>query len=82
MIKRGNPNVFGGYWDIPGGSVEVGETPVDAVKKEALEEVNLVVNVQRIIQEDSVLDAEKDIVFTRLTRPQKVRPKSSGNGRS
>lgn len=26
-IKRGKPNVFPRYWDIPGGLVEAGETP-------------------------------------------------------
>ena len=28
-IKRGQPNVYPTYWDIPGGGVEKGELPRD-----------------------------------------------------
>ena len=31
IIKRGKPNVYPEYWDIPGGSVEDFVTPVDAL---------------------------------------------------
>ena len=31
IIKRGKPNVYPEYWDIPGGSVEDFETPVEAL---------------------------------------------------
>ena len=34
VIKRGKPNVFPKYWDIPGGSVEDYETPVEALVRE------------------------------------------------
>ena len=40
IIKRGKPNVYPEYWDIPGGSVEDFETPVEALIREAKEEVN------------------------------------------
>ena len=30
IIKRGKPNVYPEYWDIPGGSVEDLETPGEA----------------------------------------------------
>ena len=65
-IKRGKPNVYPGYWDIPGGMVEAGELPTNALIREAKEEVNLDINVKNIIHEDSNLDTEKNIVFTRL----------------
>ena len=39
IIKRGKPNVYPEYWDIPGGSVEDFETPVEALIREAKEEV-------------------------------------------
>ena len=58
IIKRGKPNVYPEYWDIPGGSVEDFETPV--------EEVNLDVEVKQIIHEDSNFDKGKNTMFTRL----------------
>ena len=65
-IKRGKPNSFPEYWDIPGGMVEDGETPREAVIREAKEEVNLDISVGPILHEDSNLDKEKGTIFTRL----------------
>lgn len=65
-IKRGKPNSCPLYWDIPGGMVEEGELPTDALIRESKEEVNLDVIVKNVIQEDSNIDTEKNIVFTRL----------------
>ncbi|HHC6515014.1 TPA: NUDIX domain-containing protein [Vibrio parahaemolyticus] len=39
------------YWVFPGGSVEVGEQPVEAVKREALEETSLGLNrIQKVFE--------------------------------
>ncbi|MBE6153644.1 MAG: NUDIX hydrolase [Firmicutes bacterium] len=65
-IKRGKPNSYPLYWDIPGGMVEDNELPSEALVREAKEEVNLDVSVSNIIHEDSNLDINKGIVFTRL----------------
>ncbi len=65
-IKRGKPNSSPEYWDIPGGMVEDGELPQDAVVRETKEEVNLDVKVGRILHEDSNYDQGKDTIFTRL----------------
>ena len=65
-IKRGLPNVYPSYWDIPGGSVEENELPRDAALREAMEEVNQKLQIDKIIHEDSQFDASKDTVFTRL----------------
>jgi len=65
-IKRGKLNAYPRYWDIPGGMVEEDELPTDALIREAKEEVNLDVKVNKIIHEDSNLDKDKNIVFTRL----------------
>lgn len=65
-IKRGKPNMYPKYWDIPGGMVEKNELPKEALVREAKEEVNLDVKVNEIIYEDSNFDKNKDIVFTRL----------------
>ena len=48
IIKRGKTNVYPEYWDIPGGSVEDFETPVEALIREAKEEVNLDVEVNKL----------------------------------
>ena len=65
-IKRGLPNVYPSYWDIPGGSVEENELPREAALREAMEEVNQKIWIDKIIHEDSQFDASKDTVFTRL----------------
>ena len=65
-IKRGLPNVYPFHWDIPGGSVEENELPIEAALREAMEEVNQKLRINKIIHEDSQFDASKDIVFTRL----------------
>ena len=65
-IKRGKPNMYAGYYDIPGGMVEEFELPIDALIREIKEETNLNTKVVKIIHEDSNLDVDKGIVFTRL----------------
>ncbi len=65
-IKRGLPNVYPSYWDIPGGSVEENELPREAALREAMEVVNQKIRIDRITHEDSQFDSEKDTVFTRL----------------
>ena len=54
------------YWDIPGGLVEYGELPKDAVIRETKEEVNLNIIPTKVIHEDSNLDEEKNLIFIRL----------------
>ena len=65
-IKRGLPNVYPSYWEIPGGSVEENELPIEAALREVMEEVNQKLQIDKIIHEDSQFDASKDTVFTRL----------------
>ncbi|RSJ96231.1 NUDIX hydrolase [Streptococcus cristatus] len=65
-IKRGLPNVYPCYWDIPGGRVEENELPREAALREAIEEVNQKIRIDKIIHEDSQFDSRKNAVFTRL----------------
>lgn len=68
QIKRGKPNVFPQYWDIPGGRVEENELPRDAAVRECFEETGISIEKENltIIHEDSQFDEEKQMVFTRL----------------
>ena len=50
-IKRGLPNVYPSYWDIPGGSVEENEMPREAALREAMEEVNQKIRIDRMNDE-------------------------------
>lgn len=50
MTKRsGTSNNRLGFWDLPGGTVEFGDTLEDTVKKEALEETSLIVKPLRCL---------------------------------
>ena len=66
LIKRSKIKRGLSYWDIPGGSVEENELPREAAIREAIEEVNQKIRIDKIIHEDSQFDASKDTVFTRL----------------
>lgn len=67
VIKRSKEEkTFPEYWDIPGGLVEYGELPKDAVIRETKEEVGLNIFPTKIIHEDSNYDKEKDMIFIRL----------------
>ena len=71
-IKRGSPNMYPEYWDIPGGSVEEDELPREGAVREAMEEVNQKVQLSSILYEDSCYDNTKGIVFTRLVYKAKL----------
>ena len=71
-IKRGLPNVYPCYWDIPGGSVEENELPKEAALHKAMEEVNQKIRIDKIIHEDSQFDSRKNAVFTRLVYEAKI----------
>lgn len=45
VLRRRDRRYFGGQWDIPGGTVEQGETPAAAAVRECLEETGLRVTV-------------------------------------
>jgi len=49
LILKRNEEPFAGEWDLPGGFVEMGESPSEAVVREVLEETGLTVAVTRLI---------------------------------
>lgn len=48
LVKRGRPPLQG-YWGLPGGGVELGETLVGALTREVREETGLVVEPTRFL---------------------------------
>ncbi|MCW1066796.1 NUDIX hydrolase [Streptococcus anginosus] len=71
-IKRGLPNMYPEYWDIPEGSVEEDELPREGAVRETMEEVNQKIQLSSILHEDSCYDDTKGIVFTRLVYKAKL----------
>ena len=68
MTLRGRDRYWGGLWDIPGGTVEVGETPEKAAVRECLEEVGLSTSVWDLVSHLENLDTHgRDINFHTLT---------------
>lgn len=43
-VKYGNDNIKAGYFEIPGGKIEEGETPEQTAKREVYEETGIKVN--------------------------------------
>ncbi len=46
-----------GYWTLPGGGLDFGEDPEDAVVREFMEETGLTVSVNRLVCIDSLCDS-------------------------
>ena len=49
ILKRSDDQMLGGLWEFPGGKLEAGETPQQAVKREIQEETGLDVSVGKKI---------------------------------
>lgn len=58
LVQRGNPPMQG-EWSLPGGALEIGETLVEGVRREVMEETGLLVDPITIIE-----------VFDRIARDE------------
>ena len=64
MTTRPAGKVYAGYWEFPGGKLEVNETVVEALRRELIEEIGVVIEDVRIWR-SSVVDYPHALV--RLT---------------
>lgn len=46
MAQRPEGKNLAGYWEFPGGKIELGETPEEALIRELKEELNLYINIE------------------------------------
>jgi len=73
MLGRRPPgSVYAGYWEFPGGKVEAGETPRDALVRELHEELGIVVDTESaypwIVREFAYPHAHVRLHFFRVVR--------------
>lgn len=55
LLVRKKRGAYTGKLDLPGGSIEHGETPIETLKRELMEETNSIVKNATIFDADSVL---------------------------
>lgn len=56
IAKRKSDQALGGLWEFPGGKVEGGETEVEALEREIIEEFNTLIEVGKLIATTQVND--------------------------
>jgi len=62
LVERGKEPLKG-YWSLPGGVVEVGETLEQAIRREVREETNLEIEIIKVLE-----------IFERIMRDKEGRP--------
>lgn len=68
FLRRRENRYLVGQWDIPGGTVETGESPENAAVRECFEETGLVVTCGELITHYTNTDTEgRDLTFHTMT---------------
>jgi 8-oxo-dGTP diphosphatase len=63
LSRRLPESHLGGLWEFPGGAVEDGESPAEALRRELLEELGVAVNVVAPITFAFHRDRKRDVVL-------------------
>ncbi|MEZ4605663.1 MAG: NUDIX domain-containing protein [Deinococcales bacterium] len=68
LLCRLSPSVegFAGYWTLPGGGIDFGEDPTDAMIREVSEETGLTVQAKSLAAVDSFCEEQTDRVLHSL----------------
>ncbi len=61
--KRSMDMVLPGKWEFPGGKLEAGESPEEALRREILEELSVEVRVDRFVARGMQSNAKVDVVL-------------------
>lgn len=59
---RSNSMKIGGYWEFPGGKIELGESPKDAIVREVKEELNCTISCDGDIFDSTVYEYDEFII--------------------
>ncbi|EOC99792.1 NUDIX domain-containing protein [Caldisalinibacter kiritimatiensis] len=59
ILKRNNTSFAAGYWDIPGGKLEFGESLQESLVREVNEETSLQIDLAGVISTSSGINSEK-----------------------
>ena len=78
ISRREKKNLsFNESWDIPGGRLELGEEPIEALKREIKEEIGLSLDLNPKILDASNIINNEDLQIIRITYAATFQPNAS-----
>ncbi len=63
IARRPAHKMYGGLWEFPGGKLDAGETPEQALHREFAEELNVAITIDRALQEYQHHNGQTSIRF-------------------